>query len=58
MEGDDDSWYMFRVMLPRFTQLSEEGEVVSETCNNSENDLEVEFSYTQVNLECKYRVSY
>ena len=34
-EGDKDEWFRFRIMNPKFTQISEEGEVVSETCNHS-----------------------
>ena len=34
-EGDQDQWFRFRIMNPKFTQISEEGEVVSETCNHS-----------------------
>ena len=34
-EGDQDEWFRFRIMSPKFTQISEEGEVVSETCNHS-----------------------
>ena len=34
-EGDQDEWFRFRIMNPKFTQISEEGEVVSETCNHS-----------------------
>ena len=47
-DGDDDTWFRFRIMNPKFREISEEGEIVSETCNHSdETDLEVEFSYSQ-----------
>ena len=39
--GDEDEWFRFRIMSPRFTQISEEGEVVSETCNHSRSNIEV-----------------
>ena len=32
-------WFRFRIMSPRFTQISEEGEVVSETCNHSRSNI-------------------
>ena len=45
--GDDDSWFRHRIMKPEFSELSQEGESVGETCNYSENDIEAEFSYTE-----------
>ena len=34
-------------MRPQFSQLSQEGEVVCETCNYTEDDIEAECSFTE-----------
>ena len=45
--GDDDTKFRHRIMRPQFSQLSQEGEVVGETCNYSEHDIEADFSFTE-----------
>ena len=42
--GDDDTKFRHRIMRPQFSQLSQEGEVVCETCNYTEDDIEAECS--------------
>ena len=45
--GDDDTKFQHRIMRPQFSQLSQEGEVVGETCNYSEHEIEADFSFSE-----------
>ena len=58
-DGDDDSRFRHRVMRPEFSQLSQEGEVVGETCNHSEQVIEAEFSFTEgISVDASFGMSF
>merc|ERR1719348_1550856 len=42
--GDDDSWFRHRIITPQFNQLSQEGQVIHNTCNHADSPLEVNFT--------------